>query len=342
MAQQANNQTEKKRGPGRPPGSKNKPKDNQTSSPKPTKKEVIEEMQRRNDRDRRNLDVIWSITLFAVGLFLFFTVVMDSTGSFGMKVHDLCLGLFGIMAYALPFLVFIFAGLLMAGKLQHIGARTAVFSILIFINMCILNSYRFIDASALRFGFGDIVDYYIAGIDKRTGGVFGMEIGSILVKFFGMPGLLIISIAVLIISIFLVANTPISRFFEELGKKRRNRLYSKELDKEEAAIKREAAASTAVRDVSISDEVVPAQNKKDSIWRSILNGIVREEPETVVPEKIPAPHASAADIPKPIGVLDDKDIDYTKVVDSPIDIKKDAGAKGTLFGRIKGYFQGID
>ena len=112
MAQKDNNQTGQKRGPGRPPGSKNKPKDTKAASTAaaktaPTKKEVIDEMQRRSDRDRRNLDVIWSITLFAVGLFLFFTVVMDSTGSFGMKVHDLCLGLFGTMAFVLPFLVFV-------------------------------------------------------------------------------------------------------------------------------------------------------------------------------------------------------------------------------------------
>jgi hypothetical protein len=116
MAQKDNNQTGQKRGPGRPPGSKNKPKNNTAASAAPTKKEVIDEMQRRSDRDRRNLDVIWSITLFAVGLFLFFTVVMDSTGSFGMKVHDLCLGLFGIMAFVLPFLVFVFAALDKAGQ----------------------------------------------------------------------------------------------------------------------------------------------------------------------------------------------------------------------------------
>ena len=117
-------------------------------------------------------------------------------------------GLFGIMAFVLPFLVFVFAALLMAGKLQHIGARTTIFSILIFINMCVLNSYRYIDPNNLRFGFSDIVDYYIEGIEGKSGGVFGMEIGSILAKLFGMPGLLIIAISVLIISIFLVANTP--------------------------------------------------------------------------------------------------------------------------------------
>lgn len=346
MAQQNKNQTTQKRGPGRPPGSKNKPKDNAAKSPNPTKQEVINEMQRRSDKDRRNLDVIWSITLFAIGLFLFFTVVMDSTGSFGMKVHDICLGLFGIMAFVLPFLVFIFAALLIAGKLQHIGAKTCFFSFLILLNICILNSYRFIDVNNLRFGFGDIVDYYLTGIDGSTGGVFGMEIGSILAKFFGMPGLLIIAISVLIISIFLVANSPISRFFANLGKKSQARRFAKELDAEEKAIRAdEKVASAKTGNNSVSSPVSSSQSEggKGSFWKSILNGIMREDS----PEEVPAKadntvHASAKDIPKPLGVLDDKDIDYTQIINSPVETHKEEGARGTLFGRIKGYFAGID
>ncbi len=346
MAQKDNNQTGQKRGPGRPPGSKNKPKNNTAATAAPTKKEVIDEMQRRSDRDKRNLDVIWSITLFAVGLFLFFTVVMDSTGSFGMKVHDLCLGLFGIMAYALPFLVFAFAALLMAGKLQHIGARTCIFSILIFINLCILNSYKFIDVTNLKYGFGDIVDYYFAGIDKRTGGVFGMEIGSLLAKFFGMPGLLIISISILIISIFLVANTPISRFFEGLSKKHRTRMFERELEAEAKAAKPEPQIAPSISgntSVSAPAESAAKGNGKGSFWKSILNGIMRDdESEEVSVKAEPSRSSAINDIPKPLGVLEDKDISYTQVIQSPLETHKEEGARGTLFGRIKGYFAGID
>ena len=351
MAQKDNNQTGQKRGPGRPPGSKNKPKTTTTTTAKkaaptaPTKKEVIDEMQRRNDRDRRNLDVIWSITLFAVGLFLFFTVVMDSTGSFGMKVHDLCLGLFGTMAFVLPFLVFIFASLLMAGKLQHIGARTSICGILIFINICILNSSRYIDVNNLRYGFSDIVDYYLEGIEGKSGGVFGMEIGSILAKFFGMPGLYIISVSVLIICIFLVANTPISRFFEGVGNKSRARRFAKELEAEEIANKPAEPAVPAVTGrpvVSAPAESTSKEGGKGSFWKSILNGIMRDDSAEEVPAKPEYNVPDFNDIPKPLGVLDDKDIDYTQVVPSPLETHKQEGARGTLFGRIKGYFAGID
>ena len=186
MAQQTNSNGTK-RGPGRPPGSKNKPKSTSSSassgkssgrssySGNPTKQEVLDEMKRRSDRDKRNNDVIWSITLIAIALFLFFTVVMDTTGSFGMTVHDICNGLFGKMAYVLPFLVLIFALLLLAGKLSHINTRTAVFSLLIFINMCVLNSYRSIDSNDIRFGFKDMVDFYIYGVDGKMGGPHGQR-----------------------------------------------------------------------------------------------------------------------------------------------------------------------
>jgi S-DNA-T family DNA segregation ATPase FtsK/SpoIIIE len=251
MAQQnSNNGT--KRGPGRPPGSKNKPKNpsaKSSSKPSskttgsssaktsysgnPTKQEVLDEMKRRSDREKRNNDVIWSITLIAIALFLFFTVVMDTTGSFGMTIHDICNGLFGKMAFVLPFLVLIFALLLLGGKLSHINTRTGIFSLLIFINMCVLNSYRSIDPGDIRCGFKDILDFYIYGVDGKKGGVIGMEIGSILAKLFGMPGLLIIAVTILIISIFMVANSPISRLAGQIGTRRETNRILREIEEDE-------------------------------------------------------------------------------------------------------------
>ena len=326
MAQQSSN-GQKKRGPGRPPGSKNKPKNTgSATAPAPTKQEVLDEMKRRSDRDRRNLDVIWSITLFAVAVFLFFTVVMDSTGSLGMKVHDLCKGLFGSMAYVLPFLVLIFAVLLFAGKLSHIGLRTTIFSMLIFINLCILNSYRFIDPYNLRYGFADIADYYILGVRGEMGGVIGMEIGSLLAKLFGMPGLLIISIAVLLISVFLVANSPISRFFDGLGRKAEAKQMEKELEQDE----REKVSQLPGGSAAVTSEA-----PRQPFWKSIFSSITGEDKKD---QNAPAGRISAEDIPKPFSAARrDADIDYTQIVPS---VSGDAGSQGrnTLFGRIKGYF----
>ena len=351
MAQQTGN-TGSKRGPGRPPGSKNKPKNTAQSTGGPTKQEVVSEIKRRTDRDKRNIDVIWSITLFAFGLFLFFTVVMDSTGSFGMKVHDLCSGLFGGLAIILPFLVIAFAILLLLGKVRHIGAGTAVFGLLIYINMCILNSYRFIDAENIRYGFRDIADYYLYGINGQGGGAVGMEFGSILAKLFGMPGLLIISIAVLIISIFLVANTPISRMAGKFSGRMEERRILKELEEDERRRFSEAEIQEALAAEAREPHVSSVPAEKKPFWKSVLSGIMRDEsaepdiPQASLPYNqtssqtaIPEPfgnRGSAAKTPK------NNDIEYTQIMDSPIDKSKDKSGKGTLFGKVLDRFAGID
>ena len=351
MAQQTNSNGAK-RGPGRPPGSKNKPKNTSAASaPKktsysgnPTKQEVLDEIKRRSDRDKRNNDVIWSITLIAIALFLFFTVVMDTTGSFGQTIHDICNGLFGKMAYVLPFLVLIFALLLLGGKLSHINARTAIFSLLIFINMCVLNSYRFIDTKDIRFGFRDIVDFYIYGVDGKKGGVIGMEIGSILAKLFGMPGLLIISITVLIISIFMVANSPISRLAGKIGTKREQSRILKELEEDE---KRRLTDDQIKAAVAADPSISAAAEEKKPFWKSIISGIIREEePSDTVPASAsPAPAPSVEDIPKPFGsnsAARADNMDYTQIIKTPVQGTDKKLSRGTLFDKMKGIFAGID
>ncbi len=350
MAQQTDKNSTK-RGPGRPPGSKNKPKNTSagTSSGKssysgnPTKQEVLDEMKRRSDREKRNNDVIWSITLIAVSLFLFFTVVMDTTGSFGRTIHDICNGLFGIMAFVLPFLVLIFALLLLAGKLSHINTRTAIFSLLIFINICVLNSYRFIDANDVRCGFRDIVDFYIYGRDGKMGGVIGMEIGSILAKLFGLPGLLIISVTVLIISVFMVANSPISRLAGKIGTKYEENRILKELENDEKRRLSDDQIKAAIAaDPSISAD--PAEKKP--FWKSIISGIMRdEEPAAGPAHDIPAPAPSIDDIPKPFGsnVSGRADnMDYTQIINTPSPAVDKKLNRGTLFDKMKSIFAGID
>ena len=354
MAQQTSSNNTK-RGPGRPPGSKNKPKNTSSGttsrkssySGNPTKQEVLDEMKRRSDRDKRNNDVIWSITLIAIALFLFFTVVMDTTGSFGMTVHDICNGLFGKMAFVLPFLVLIFALLLLAGKLSHINTRTAIFSLLIFINMCVLNSYRSIDPEDIRFGFKDMVDFYIYGVDGKKGGVIGMEIGSILAKLFGMPGLIIISVTILIISIFMVANSPISRLAGQIGTRRETNRILREIEEDEKRKLTDDQIKAAIAaDPSIS-AAAPAEKKP--FWKSIISGIIREEeePDTGKAETVqaPAPAPSVSDIPKPFSSNSSaraESMDYTQIINTPVPATDKKMSRGTLFGKMKGIFAGID
>ncbi len=236
---------EKKRGPGRPPGSKNK--NSRTSSsrsaksgsarttaaPK-TKQERIQDMQRQRHADQKVIDEIWALILIAVGVFFVFTVMTDSTGALGARVHDLCRGLFGIMAYVLPFF-FIVAGLLLLfQKVQHISGRTTIFTILIFVNICVLNSCRFLSEGKLKYGFTDMITYYKAGVAGKHGGAVGMWVGSILQKAFGESGCIIIAVTMIIISILLVANTPISKWVTSVSNKREAKRLLREMEEAEA------------------------------------------------------------------------------------------------------------
>ncbi len=211
------------------------------SSPHPKEwQEQIRELQEQRKRDYRILDKIWGIIFLAVGIFLVITTQLNTTGTFGNAIHSLVFGLFGLMAYALPYYFIALALCLFLRKMQHINGRTTFFSFLIFVMLCILNSYRYLDETNRQLSISAIGDFFDGGIQLRNGGVFGMWLGGLIVKLLGKPGLIIFAVAVIAISVLLVADTPISKY---LGKKREQR-EEKTILREMLTEKREAQAKT--------------------------------------------------------------------------------------------------
>lgn len=211
------------------------------SSPHPKEwQEQIRELQEQRKRDYRILDKIWGIIFLAVGIFLVITTQLNTTGTFGNAIHSLVFGLFGLMAYALPYYFIALALSLFLRKMQHINGRTTFFSFLIFVMLCILNSYRYLDETNIQLSISAIGDFFDGGIQLQNGGVFGMWLGGLIVKLLGKPGLIIFAVAVIAISILLVADTPISKY---LGKKREQR-EEKTILREMLTEKREAQAKT--------------------------------------------------------------------------------------------------
>lgn len=202
--------------------------------------EQIRELQEQRKRDYRILDKIWGIIFLAVGIFLVITTQLNTTGTFGNAIHSLAFGLFGLMAYALPYYFIALALCLFLRKMQHINGRTTFFSFLIFVVLCILNSYRYLDETNIQLSISAIGDFFDGGIQLRNGGVFGMWLGGLIIKLLGKPGLIIFAVAVIAISVLLVADTPISKY---LGKKREQR-EEKTILREMLTEKREAQAKT--------------------------------------------------------------------------------------------------
>lgn len=211
------------------------------SSPHPKEwQEQIRELQEQRKRDYRILDKIWGIIFLAVGIFLVITTQLNTTGTFGNAIHSLVFGLFGLMAYALPYYFIALALCLFLRKMQHINGRTTFFSFLIFVMLCILNSYRYLDETNIQLSISAIGDFFDGGIQLQNGGVFGMWLGGLIVKLLGKPGLIIFAVAVIAISVLLVADTPISKY---LGKKREQQ-EEKTILREMLTEKREAQAKT--------------------------------------------------------------------------------------------------
>ncbi|NLY87393.1 MAG: DNA translocase FtsK [Clostridiales bacterium] len=182
-----------------------------------------------------------------------------------------------------------------------------------------------------------------------------------MVKFFGKPGLIIIAVAVLLISIFLVANTPISRFFEKMSKKRENRRIMNELEEAEKDKVQMAVAMTA-RPVQFSEPVYPdprpydmedtfvlkPEKEEKSFWRSIFNGISKVDEPTDLKDRdvlnksdnytTPAKYepTKMQETTSSLHRPSEKNLDQKTQEDSVLEIMK----KDTIFGRLAKKFNG--
>lgn len=180
-------------------------------------------------------DEIWAVVIIAIGIFLVIAFQTHAAGAAGEALSNLFKGCLGVIAHAFPYYLIFYGILLFAKKTIPIGSKSLILLFVILLTASIINSARFIDPQMLDFGLTDAKEYYSDGIELDSGGLFGMYIGSLLVKAFGIPGLYIISFVIIIISLLLIINTPISRFFEKAAEKRRARKAAERLEEIEEA-----------------------------------------------------------------------------------------------------------
>ena len=218
---------EKKRGPGRPPGSKNK---NSTSTSKSSstgnkdsyskKVRKVQEAEVRSKTGSRVRDEIWALIILALGVFLLIALQTNTAGEFGNILSAFLKGCFGIIAFVLPYYLILYGILLFAKRTVHITARSIIFLSVIFLMVAIINSSRYIDTATLDLwpmAFGEFFD---AGVGLTGGGIVGTIFAELLMKAFGTVGLWIFAILVICICLLLVINTPVSQFIENMREKR--------------------------------------------------------------------------------------------------------------------------
>ncbi len=221
---------EKKRGPGRPPGSKNK---KTTTNSKATsagrsdsyskKQRKAQEAQVRIKTGSRVRDEIWALIILALGIFLLIALQTSTAGEFGLILSKFFKGCFGRIAYVLPYYIILYGILLFAKRTVHITGRSIFFLLTIFFMVAIINASMYIDAATIDLWPMSFRTFFDEGVALTGGGLIGTIFAQLLMKAFGRVGLWILALLVICICLLLVINTPVSQFIEEMREKRARR-----------------------------------------------------------------------------------------------------------------------
>lgn len=179
-------------------------------------KSDIKEMQEKRKADKRVVDEIWGVIFIALGIFLFAAVQFNAAGEFGNTLGDCLKGILGLMGILFPWYLVVFGILLFAGKTVHISGKSFIMVLIILLMLALVNSGRFIDSENIVFTYKE---FYQNGIGLKSGGFFGMTVGSLLVKYIGKVGLIAFSLVIVFICLMLVINTPVSRGIEKIHDK---------------------------------------------------------------------------------------------------------------------------
>ena len=223
-----------KRKPGRPPGSKNKNTKSsakgKSSSRSSSAKGTASRSQRAKESkvNSRVKDEIVAILIIALGIFLAIAFHTQVAGAVGIALSEVFKGLFGFAAYILPYYFIVYGILLFAKKTIHTGTKSVILLLIIFFMISLINSGRFITDEIISDGLLNVAVHYNNGMVLDDGGVFGMVLGKVLVKFIGIAGLYIVASVAIIICLLLLMDTPISRFFEKAKERKEARAISKE------------------------------------------------------------------------------------------------------------------
>ena len=236
-------------------------------------------------------DEIWAIIILALGIFLVIAFQTEAAGKLGEVLSVGFFGIFGFTAYILPYYLMLYGILLFAKRAAHFGSRSIIFYTLIYLMIVIINANRFIDPEHLSY---NLIEIFNAGAELKTGGVFGMYAGNFLVNFVGKYGLFIFTFSVIIVSLLLVINTPISQFLDKLKIKRAEKMAQKAEEAEKKAddkpepapaVKESREAAPAKTPEAAPDPISTGQMKIIGYMKDD-NLFTREEAERNYDEKV--------------------------------------------------------
>lgn len=194
---------------------------------------------------------IQGIVLIAVGLFLAVSFFTHLTGALGEMLDSFFKGCFGIGAYVLAVYLCLYGALMIIGKSKVLSTFSTIFFVLLFLNIVIINSVRFVDPNNTVIPVLGLGDIYADGSDLQNGGIIGMIFATLLVKFIGTVGSYILSMVLVIVSLILIVDRSGKRV-------ERRREKTKEItEPEEKKTKEKPLPEPEIKQIETKEESVP-------------------------------------------------------------------------------------
>ncbi len=245
-----------------------------TSTQRKTKKERMEEMERKENFKKEVM--LW--ILVAVALLLFISN-FGVGGTIGGTVSGFLFGVFGLIAYVFPILLIIGCGFAIANKGNAFALLKLFSSVLLVLFLCM-----FMSLIVSKDGVMEPLEAFTYSKEtKFGGGLCGGALVYLLVPAFGKIGAYIIDVIVLIIAVVLITGKSAIRGMKKSGQKvyasaKENSERYQEYREYKAAEKKQRRMDQKVSGVSIDTKVEKAEEKKTDNMGEI-------DPEQVLPNQ---------------------------------------------------------
>lgn len=215
---------------------------------------------------------IQALIIIALGIFLAIAMFFDITGVVGNALETVFKGCFGLIGYILPVYFLVYGALMLVGRLKVLRPLSAVFFVILILDLCLFNSVRFTTAKAIVDPLSDITSYYASGTELASGGIVGMFAALLLVKVIGKAGVYILAAVIALISIIIIRDKPYKDMakWDQEAEARAEKRKQKREDKKLRALEKERKAQV----------MKPAKEEK----QLTVDDIKKEEPVRQTPD----------------------------------------------------------
>ena len=250
----------------------------------PEVEKAVQKLELRMESKAQIKDEILGIILVALGVFLIVALQTKAAGVAGEVISKGLKGMFGFVAFFLPYYFIVYGVLLFLKKTIHIGIKSLIYLVVIYLAIDLVNAGRFMDKIAAGGSWGGFSKCFQDGIALDGGGVFGMGVGGLITSFMGVAGLYIFAFVIIFIFLLLLINTPVSRFFEGFKVRRKRRILEREERAKERERQREEEAKAAALGLHQPQSYGTSEGRMTDGQRKIM-GYMSEDPSGKPEEK---------------------------------------------------------